>query len=107
LPRDFSSSGKFGSKKFPCFYPWLIWLFLPKFTREKNPKSLEKGRGGGGILNVFFFKTYSKFRKNDFSSFGYFDRGLDKKNTAVFICSIFFVVSGGGDAIGIETASFF
>lgn len=38
-------------------------------SKTKNPlEALENGRSLGGILNVFFFKTYSKFRNRIFEA---------------------------------------
>ena len=74
-------------------------------SKTKNPlEACKNGRSKGGILNVFFFKTYSKFR-NGFLKLRFFGgkRTGHKKILQYFHGSIFLWLvrwSGRGSATG-------
>ena len=87
------------------FGPGQNGFFGQVLSKTKNPlEACKNGRSGGGILNVFFFKTYSKFR-NGFLKLRFFGgrRTGKKKILQYFHWSIFFLLvrwSGRGSATG-------
>lgn len=87
-PANFLWSGQSSSiKKLSQFLVLEKQPFLAKFTQDQKSflKLLKNGRRRDGILNVFFFKTYSKISKWIFEA-SFLGGGLAKKMNSTKFC---------------------